>query len=173
MAQDHDPDHDPKTGRFTKGNKPKGRRAPGTPNKINRTTKEAMDAAANVLGGKEGKTGVFIQAGQKDIVGFAKMLAQSMPLEIQAALNVASTVNLTINPVPTNRYLTPQQIRQQLGLPEPEPPPVIEVLAPTEPIPQVDEPLGSPPRQLATDDHVGVAWGRPNNRRRRNSFPYE
>jgi len=43
---------------------------------MNKTIKEGMVEAANVLGGKKGAVGVFEQTGAKDIVAFANMLTQ-------------------------------------------------------------------------------------------------
>jgi hypothetical protein len=89
------------SGMFKKGERKVGR-AKGTPNKLTRTVKEALDAAAQILGGEQGATGTFVAAGKKDIVAFANILARTIPLEMKAALegSLEHTVShITITPV--------------------------------------------------------------------------
>ena len=94
-------ERDPVTGRFREGHGKNGGRAKGTPNAINKTVKQAMIEAADLLGGKKGAVGVFEQAGEKDIVAFANMLTRHLPLEINADVNnVGCYGDIIVNLIP-------------------------------------------------------------------------
>jgi hypothetical protein len=118
-------------GRFKKGHRQLGHRRKGTPNKLTRTVKEAMDLAAQALGGAEGSAGVFVKAGKKDIVAFAQMLSRTIPLEVKAeTTSVGPPIVVQMISVPAGCFLTKEQA-QALYFGEPTtlaPPPAAPVL---------------------------------------------
>ena len=94
-------------GRFAPGIRPDGAGKPkGAVTKITKTIKEALLEAANNLGGKQGAVGVFEQAGKKDIVALAQILARTIPLEVAGNLNVGVVGDVNIVSVPNDRFLS-------------------------------------------------------------------
>ena len=98
-------------GRFKVGHQSQGGRPIGTPNRITATTRQAIDDAAEALGGK---AAVFIEVARKDVVAYGHMMVKLAPKEMKAdvVIHQHAAPRFVIACPPRGTYYSPEICRK-------------------------------------------------------------